>query len=391
MPSSADELVSLGVDNLNVVDVDGLVSSIEIPIDVPATVVCNRVLVVEIFSAVVPADVYSDKMVLVSSVFSSNFVDIVDVSVVISWFKVDISIVDCVDDTDIVDDDDVFSVETGVVVADGKYAVVVDSSVADEVFKNLVVKFSLEVVSVEKSAVVDGTSAVDIVVSSVCKTEDSGSFVTKSVVDPFKFDVLDSGNSVSFTNFAVVSFWVFCSISIVVVLSVAGLSVGECDVISPVYKVEGSLCRDSVTVVNVSIKVEDIKSSVDASGLDAVVCVVSTSGIEVVVGEFVDKVIVSVFIAVGCSVEVDVSDCRIVVVSVIVASVVVICGSSAVDSVVKGVVVDCSKNVVVDISDVVVCSIGPLIWLSSLMVVYSSDVVILTVSGVKSPVDVVPE
>lgn len=84
VPSSADELVSLGVDILYVVDVDGLVSSIEIPIDVPAPVVCNRVLVVEIFSAVVPADVYSDKMVLVSSVFSSNFVDIVDVSVVIS-------------------------------------------------------------------------------------------------------------------------------------------------------------------------------------------------------------------------------------------------------------------------------------------------------------------
>lgn len=78
--SSADELVSLSVDILYVVDVDGLVSSIEIPIDVPATVVFDRVL----FSAVVPADVYSDKMVLVSSVFSSNFVDIVDVSAVIS-------------------------------------------------------------------------------------------------------------------------------------------------------------------------------------------------------------------------------------------------------------------------------------------------------------------
>lgn len=87
-----------------------------------------------------------------------------------------------------------------------------------------------------------------------------------------------------------------------------GLSVGDCEVISSVCNVEGSLCGDSVTVINVSLNVEDMKSSVDASGLDAVVCVGSTSGIEVAVGEFVDKVIVSVFIAVGCSVEVDVSD-----------------------------------------------------------------------------------
>lgn len=123
--------------------------------------------------------------------------------------------------------------------------------------------------------------------------------------------MFDSDNSVSFTNFTVVSsisfFRVVCSISIVVVLRV-GLSVGDCEVISSVCNVEGSLCGDSVTVINVSLNVEDMKSSVAASGLDAVVCVGSTSGIEVVVGEFVDKVIVSVFIAVGCSVEVDVSD-----------------------------------------------------------------------------------
>lgn len=124
--------------------------------------------------------------------------------------------------------------------------------------------------------------------------------------------MFDSDNSVSFTNFTVVSsisfFRVVCSISIVVVLRVEGLSVGDCEVISSVCNVEGSLCGDSVTVINVSLNVEDMKSSVDASGLDAVVCVGSTSGIEVVVVEFVDKVIVSVFIAVGCSVEVDVSD-----------------------------------------------------------------------------------
>lgn len=124
--------------------------------------------------------------------------------------------------------------------------------------------------------------------------------------------MFDSDNSVSFTNFTVVSsisfFRVVCSISIVVVLRVEGLSVGDCEVISSVCNVEGSLCGDFVTVINVSLNVEDMKSSVDASGLDAVVCVGSTSGIEVVVGEFVDKVIVSVFIAVGCSVEVDVSD-----------------------------------------------------------------------------------
>lgn len=87
-----------------------------------------------------------------------------------------------------------------------------------------------------------------------------------------------------------------------------GLSVGDCEVISSVFNVEGSFCGNSVTVINVSLNVEDMKSSVDASGLDAVVCVGSTLGIEVVVGEFVDKVIVSVSIAVGCSVEVDVSD-----------------------------------------------------------------------------------
>lgn len=124
--------------------------------------------------------------------------------------------------------------------------------------------------------------------------------------------MFDSDNSVSFTNFTVVSsisfFRVVCSISIVVVLRVEGLSVGDCEVISSVCNVEGSLCGDSVTVINVSLNVDDMKSSVDASGLDAVVCVSSTSGIEVDVGEFVDKVIVSVFIAVGCSVEVDVSD-----------------------------------------------------------------------------------
>lgn len=195
--------------------------------------------------------------------------------------------------------------------ADGECAVGVDSSVADKVFKNLVVKFSLKVVSVENPAVVDGNSAVDIVVCSVCKTEVSGSFVTISVVDPSKTVVFDSDNSVSFTNFTVVSsisfFRVVCSISIVVVLRV-GLSVGDCEVISSVFNVEGSLCGNSVTVINVSPNIEDLKSSVDVSGLDAVVCVGSTSGIEVVVGEFVDKVIVSVSIAVGCSVEVDVSD-----------------------------------------------------------------------------------
>lgn len=92
------------------------------------------------------------------------------------------------------------------------------------------------------------------------------------------------------------------------VLRVVRLSVGDCGVISSVCKVEGSLCGDSVTVINVLLNVEDRKSSVDVSGLVAVVCVGSTSGIEVVVGEFVDKVIVSVSIAVGCSVEVDVSD-----------------------------------------------------------------------------------
>lgn len=310
--SSADALVSLGVDILYVVDVDALVSSKEIPIDVPVTVVFSTVLVVKISSAVVPADVDSDKLLLVSSVFSSNFVDIADVSVVILLFKVDMSIVDCVDVIDIVDDDDVFSTKTGVVVSDGKYAVVVDSSVADKVFKNLVVKFSFKVVSVEKSAVVDGNSVIDfVVVCSLCKTEVSNSSVTILVVDSSKIAVLDSGNSVSFTDFTVVSsvasFRMVCSISIVVVLRVVGLSLEDCDVISPVLKIEGSFCGDSVTVINVSLNVEDMKSSVDACGLDAVVCVGSTSGIEVVVGEFVDKEIVSVFIAVGCSVEVDVS------------------------------------------------------------------------------------
>lgn len=58
---------------------------------------------------------------------------------------------------------------------------------------------------------------------------------------------------------------------------------------------------------------------------------------------------------------------------------------------VKGVAVDCSKYVVVDFSDVVICSAGPLVRPNSLVVVYSSDVVILTVSGVKSPVDDVPD
>lgn len=89
--------------------------------------------------------------------------------------------------------------------ADGECAVGVDSSVADKVFKNLVVKFSLKVVSVENPAVVDDNSAVDIVVCSVCKTEVSGSFVTMSVVDLSKTVVFDSDNSVSFTNFTVVS------------------------------------------------------------------------------------------------------------------------------------------------------------------------------------------
>lgn len=58
---------------------------------------------------------------------------------------------------------------------------------------------------------------------------------------------------------------------------------------------------------------------------------------------------------------------------------------------VKGVAVDCSKYVVVDFSDVVICSADPLVRPNSLVVVYSSDVVILTVSGVKSPVDDVPD
>lgn len=58
---------------------------------------------------------------------------------------------------------------------------------------------------------------------------------------------------------------------------------------------------------------------------------------------------------------------------------------------VKGVAVDCSKYVVVDFSDVVICSAGPLVRPNSLVAVYSSDVVILTVSGVKSPVDDVPD
>lgn len=58
---------------------------------------------------------------------------------------------------------------------------------------------------------------------------------------------------------------------------------------------------------------------------------------------------------------------------------------------VKGVAVDCSKYVVVEFSDVVICSAGPLVRPNSLVVVYSSDVVILTVSGVKSPVDDVPD
>lgn len=46
---------------------------------------------------------------------------------------------------------------------------------------------------------------------------------------------------------------------------------------------------------------------------------------------------------------------------------------------------------VVDFSDVVICSAGPLVRPNSLVVVYSSDVVISTVSGVKSPVDDVPD
>lgn len=58
---------------------------------------------------------------------------------------------------------------------------------------------------------------------------------------------------------------------------------------------------------------------------------------------------------------------------------------------VKGVAVDCSRYVVVDFSDVVICSADPLVRPNSLVVVYSSDVVILTVSGVKSPVDDVPD
>lgn len=216
------------------------------------------------------------------------------------------SFVDCVDDTDIVDDNDVFSIESGVIVSDGECAVVVD-----KVFKTFVVKFSFKVVSVEKSAVEDDNSVVEIVdVCSLYKTEVSGSSVTISVVDPSKLVVIESCNSVLLTNFTVVSsvasFPVVCSVSIVVVLRILGLFVEECDVISPVYNVEGSLCGYSVTVINVSLNVEDI-SSVNACALDAVVCVGSTSGIEVVVGEFEDKEIVSTSIAVGCSVEVDIS------------------------------------------------------------------------------------
>lgn len=358
--SSADELVSLSVDILYVVNVDALVSSKGIPIDVPSTVVFNTVLVVEISSAVAPADVDSDKLLLVSSVFSSNFVDIADASVVTLWFKVDMSCVDCVDDTDIVDDNDVFSIESWVIVSDGEGAVVVD-----KVFKTFVVKFSFKVVSVEKSAVEDDNSVVEIVdVCSLYKTEVSGSSVTISVVDPSKLVVIESCNSVLLTNFTVVSsvesFPEVCSVSIVMLLRILGLFVEECDVISPVYNVEGSLCGYSVTVINVSLNVEDI-SSVNACALDAVVCVGSTSGIEVVVGEFEDKEIVSTSIAVGCSVEVDISLWIIFVILVVADSVVGNIDSLAADSVVKGVVVDCLKNVVADFSDVEVCSANPLV------------------------------
>lgn len=221
-------------------------------------------------------------------------------------------IVDCVDDIDIVDDDDVFLIEFGVVVVDGECVVVVDSFVVDKVFKNLVVKFFLKVVFVGNFVVVDGNFVVDIVVCFVCKIKVFGFFVIILVVDLFKIVVFDFDNLVLFINFIVVFFilffWVVCSILIVVVFRVEGLFVGDCEVIFFVCNVEWLFCGDFVIVINVLFNVEDMKLFVDVFGLDVVVCVGLILGIEVDVGEFVDKVIVFVFIVVGCFVEVDVLD-----------------------------------------------------------------------------------